>query len=190
MKRFLLFCKVGAVDVKKNMAAREGLRNLPIRPVYLASAEYEGEKNIITIGMFAYFSGKPAIVGVGIASSRFSYDLIRKSGEFVVNVVDDNLVDAVRICGEKSGRDVDKFTLAKLTPKKGVRVNAPLIDESPVSIECKVIREVEVGDHVWFIGKVLAASVREGYDWKEGLLFKWVGEDGFFHKVGKKIAEY
>jgi len=176
--------------VKNEMAVREGLRYLPIRPVYLASIGYNDKKNIISIGMFAYFSGKPTIVGIGIAPSRYSYDLIRKSGEFVVNVVDEKLVDAVRICGEQSGRDVNKFQLAKLTPEKGVRVNAPTIGESPVSIECRVVKEVEVGDHVWFMGEVLATSVREGYDWKEGLLFKWIGEDGVYHKVGKKIAEY
>lgn len=176
--------------MKKEMAVREGLRHLPIRPVYLASAEHNGKRNIISIGMFAYFSGKPTIVGIGIAPSRYSYDLIRKSGEFVVNIVDENLIEAVRICGEQSGRDVDKFQLAKLTPEKGAKLNAPLIGESPVSIECKVVKEVEMGDHVWFMGEVLATSVREGYDWKEGLLFKWIGEDGFYYKVGKKIDEY
>ena len=172
------------------MTVREGLRYLPIRPVYLASVAHNGKRNIISIGMFAYFSGKPTIVGIGIAPSRYSYDLIRKSGEFVVNLVDENLIEAVRICGEQSGRDVDKFQLAKLTPEKGVKVNVPLISESPVSIECKVVKEVEVGDHVWFMGEVLATSVREDYDWEDGLLFKWIGEDGFYYKVGKKIAEY
>lgn len=172
------------------MAVREGLKRLPIRPIYLASVGYEDKRNIISIGMFAYFSGKPTIVGIGIAPTRYSYDLIRKSGEFVVNIVDEKLIDAVRICGEQSGRDVDKFQSAKLTPEKGMRVNSPLIGESPVSVECKVVKEVEVGDHVWFLGEVLATSVREGYDWTEGLLFKWIGEDGFYYKVGKKTAEY
>jgi len=176
--------------VKKEIAVSDGLRQLPIRPVYLVSVEHEEKKNIISIGMFAFFSGKPTLVGVGIAPSRFSFDLIRKSGEYVVNAVDEKLMDAVRICGEKSGREVDKFELAKLTPTKGLRVKAPLIEESPVSIECRVVKEVEVGDHVWFIGEVVAAHIREGYSWKDGLLFKWVGEDGFYHKVGGKVGEY
>ncbi len=176
--------------MKKEIAVTEGLRQLPIRPIYLVSSEYKKKKNIIAIGMFGYFSGKPTLVGVGIAPSRYSCDLIRKSGEFVVNVVDEKLLDAVQICGEKSGRDVDKFELAKLTPKKGVKMNAPLIEESPLSIECKVVKEVEVGDHVWFMGEVVATSVREGYDWKDGLLFKWIGEDGFYHKVGERIGKY
>jgi len=176
--------------MKKEIPVSEGLRQLPIRPVYLVSAEFKGEKNIITVGMFALFSGKPTLVGVGIAPSRYSYDLIRQSGEYVVNAVDDKFMEAVRVCGEKSGREVDKFEMAKLTPEKGIRVNAPFIKESPISIECKVVKEVETGDHVWFIGEVLAAHVREGYNWSESLLFKWIGREGFYYKVGEKIGAY
>jgi flavin reductase (DIM6/NTAB) family NADH-FMN oxidoreductase RutF len=176
--------------MKEEVSVSEGLRQFPIRPVYLVSMEYEGKKNIITIGMFAFFSGKPTLVGVGIAPSRYSYELIRQSKEYVVNAVDENLIEATRICGEKSGREVDKFEMAKLTPEKGSKVKAPLIKESPVNIECKVVKEVEVGDHIWFIGEVLAAHVRKGYKWNEGLLFKWIGKDGFFYKVGEEIGKY
>jgi len=176
--------------MKKELPVAEGLRQLPIRPVYLLSTGYRRKKNIITIGMFASFSGKPSLVGVGIAPSRYSFDLIRQSGEYVVNAVDERLTEAVRICGEKSGREVDKFKLAKLTPEKGVRVKAPCIKESPVSIECKIVKEIETGDHVWFIGEVQATRVREGYNWDEGLLFKWIGKDGFFYKVGRQIGQY
>jgi flavin reductase (DIM6/NTAB) family NADH-FMN oxidoreductase RutF len=176
--------------MKSELPVSEGLRQLPIRPVYLLSTGHRRKKNIITIGMFAYFSGKPSLVGVGIAPSRYSFDLIRKSGEYVVNVVDEKLTEAVRVCGEKSGRDVDKFKLAKLTPERGIKVKAPCIKESPVSVECRVVKEVEVGDHVWFIGEVLVTRVRKGYSWDKGLLFKWVGKDGFFHKVEKRIGRY
>jgi len=176
--------------MKKEVPVHDGLRQLPIRPIYLVSVEHEGKKNIISIGMFAFFSGKPTLVGVGIAPSRYSFELVRKSGEYVVNVVDEKLMEAVRICGEKSGWEVDKFELAKLTIVRGVKVKAPLIKESPVSIECKVVKELEVGDHVWFIGEVLAVHVREGHNWKDGLLFKWVGEEGFYYKVGEIVGEF
>ena len=176
--------------MKREVSVREGLGKLPIRPVCLVSCEYEGKKNIISVGMFAYFSGKPTLVGVGIARSRFSYDLIQNSKSYVVNVVDETLVEAVAICGETTGRDVDKFKLAKLTPVPGSKVSAPLIEESPLSIECRVVQVIEVGDHAWFIGEVLATHVCEGYEWKEGVLFKRVGEEVFYHKVGKKIEEH
>jgi len=176
--------------MKREMAISEGLRQLPIRPVYLVSMAHGRKKNIITIGMFAFFSGKPSLVGVGIAPSRYSYDLIRKSKEYVVNAVDEKLMEAVRICGQKSGREVDKFKLAKITAEKGVKVEAPCIKESPVSIECKVVKEVETGDHTWFIGEVLATHVREGHKWNDGLLFKWIGKEGYYFKVGDKIGKY
>ncbi|MGD0029301.1 MAG: flavin reductase family protein [Candidatus Bathyarchaeia archaeon] len=176
--------------MKSEVSVRDGLGKLPIRPVYLVSCEDSGKRSILSVGMFAYFSGKPTLVGVGIAPSRFSYELIRKSRAFVVNVVDEKLIEAVRICGEKSGRDVDKFELARLTAVPASRVSAPLIDESPMSIECKVVQVIEAGDHVWFIGEVLATHVREGYEWKDGLLFKWIGEEGFYYKVGKNVARY
>jgi flavin reductase (DIM6/NTAB) family NADH-FMN oxidoreductase RutF len=176
--------------MKGETPIRKGLRKLPIRPVYLVSCEHDGKKNIISVGMFAYFSGKPTLVGIGIAPSRFSYGLIQKSGTYVVNVVEEQLIEAVKVCGDNSGRDVDKFKLARLTASSASNVNAPLTEESPLSIECKVVQVTETGDHVWFIGEVLATHVRKGYKWKDGLLFKWVGEDGFFYRVGKKAGEY
>lgn len=176
--------------MKSETPVKEGLGKLPIRPVYLVSCEHQGRKSIISIGMFAYFSGKPTLVGVGIAPSRFSFELIKKSGAYVVNVVDENLAEAVNICGESSGRDTDKFALAKLTAVPASKISAPLIEESPLSIECKVVQTIETGDHVWFIGEVVASHVREGHEWKEGLLFKWVGEEGFFYKVGKIFRKY
>jgi len=176
--------------MKKEIAISEGLRQLPIRPVYLVSMAHGSKKNIITIGMFAFFSGKPSLVGVGIAPSRYSCELIRKSGEYVVNAVDEKLMEAVRICGQKSGREVNKFKLANITPEKGIRVKAPCIKESPVSIECKVVKEVEVGDHIWFIGEVLATQVREGHKWNDGLLFKWIDKEGYYFKVGERTGKY
>ena len=175
---------------KKETPISEGMRKLPIRPVYLVSCSDGQRRSIISVGMFAFFSSKPTLVGVGLAPSRFSYELIRRSGEYVVNVVDEKLMDAVRVCGENSGRDTDKFKLATLTAEKGAKVAAPLILESPVSIECKVVKEVETGDHVWFIGEVLATRVRKDYEWHDGLLFKWIGERGLYFKSGEKIGDY
>lgn len=176
--------------MKREVTVREGLRKLPAKPIYLVTTEDSGRKNVITIGMFTIFSGNPTLVGIGVKPSRYSYSLIKKSGSFVVNVVDDGLIKAVRISGEHSGRDVDKFESANLTPEEGKEVGAPRIQESPVTIECHVVREVEIGDHTWFIAEVKAVFVEEGYDWVRGLLFKWVGDEGFYFNVGTRVAKY
>ena len=176
--------------MKKEVAIREGLRKLPARPIYLVTTKHGGKKNVITIGMFAIFSGNPTLVGIGVKPGRYSYSLIKKSCSFIVNVVDVGLINAVRISGEFSGRDVDKFESANLTPEEGKEVAAPSIQESPINIECHVVREVEIGDHAWFIAEVKAVYVDEGYDWKRGLLFKWIGDDGFYYNVGKRVAKY
>jgi flavin reductase (DIM6/NTAB) family NADH-FMN oxidoreductase RutF len=178
------------LEMKRKTPIREGLKTLPIRPIYLVSMEHQGKRNIITVGMFAFFSANPTLVGVGIAPKRFSYELILKSREYVVNVVDAKLMAAVRVCGETSGRDSDKFQLAGLTALEGVKVKAPSIHEAPVNIECRVVQEVETGDHVWFIGEVQATRVNCDYDWTQGLLFKWVGADGFYYKTGERAGQY
>ena len=176
--------------LKREVEIKKGLRLLPIRPVYLASMADRGKKNIITIGMFAFFSGTPSLVGIGISPKRHSYELICRSREFVVNIPTRKLMKAVSTCGSKSGRDIDKFEVAKLTPVKGTKVNAPLIKECPVNIECRVVKEVETGDHVWFIGEVVATHAEKGYNWRNGLLFKWIGENGFFYRVGERIGQH
>jgi flavin reductase (DIM6/NTAB) family NADH-FMN oxidoreductase RutF len=98
-------------------------------------------------------------------------------------------MDAVKVCGEHSGRDSDKFKMAKITPVKGAKVNAPCIQEAPVNIECKVVKELDVGDHTWFLGEVKITHIKKDYDWRHGLLFKWIGEDGFFYKVGEQVGK-
>jgi flavin reductase (DIM6/NTAB) family NADH-FMN oxidoreductase RutF len=108
--------------MKSEIEVQEDFEKFPIRSVCLVSCQHAGKKNIISVGMFAYFSGKPTLVGVGIAPTRFSYGLIQKSRAYVVNVVDEKLMEAVKICGENSGRDVDKFELAKLKALPGSRV--------------------------------------------------------------------
>ncbi len=141
-------------------------------PVVLATVG--GEKdNIITLAMCHMFSFKPAYIGVGIAPRRFSYGLLRKSKDFAVNIPSRKMLKAVEICGSKSGREVDKFEAAGLIKEKAERISAPLIAECPVNIECIKVKEVEVGDHTWFIGEIVAARMDEGYDRYADMLLYW-----------------
>jgi flavin reductase (DIM6/NTAB) family NADH-FMN oxidoreductase RutF len=151
---------------------RKGLLSFPAFPVVLASMEHNGIRNIITLGMVHVFSFKPPLIGIGIAPARYSYRLIKESGEFVVGIPDKEIIEAVQYCGTRSGRDVDKFTETKLTPIKGNAVKAPLIKECPVNFECIVVEEVEAGDHTWFIGEVKEVHVDGIYN-KENSLIYW-----------------
>ncbi len=151
-------------------------------PVVLATVR--GEKdNIITLALCHVFSFKPALIGVGIAPARFSHRLFRGSKDFVVNVPDTSLLRAVKICGAKSGRDVDKFEASGLTREKGAKVSSPLIAECPVNIECVKTDEIDAGDHTWFIGEIVAARRREDYD-KAKMLLYW----GDYRTIGELVG--
>ena len=143
-----------------------------------------GEKdNIITLALCHVFSFSPALIGVGIAPARYSYRLFKESRDFAVNVPDVSILRAVRICGAKSGRDVDKFEAARLTREKADKVSAPLIAECPVNMECVKTHELETGDHTWFIGEIVAARKREDYD-KDKMLLYW----GDYRTIGALVG--
>src|SRR4030065_252394 len=104
-------------------------------PVVLGTVS--GEKdNIITLAMCHVFSFKPPYIGVGIAPKRFSYGLFRASKDFAVNIPSRKILNAVEICGSKSGRRTDKFEASGLTKEKAEKITAPLIAECPVNTEC------------------------------------------------------
>ncbi len=150
-------------------------------PVVLGTVSGDRD-NIITLAMCHVFSFKPPLVGVGIGHKRFSYGLFKAADDFAVNVPDRSLLKAVELCGSRSGRSVDKFEAAGLTREKASRVSAPLIGECPVNLECVKVDEVETGDHVWFIGEVVAARASEGYD-RNDLLLYW----GDYRVVGDRV---
>jgi flavin reductase (DIM6/NTAB) family NADH-FMN oxidoreductase RutF len=130
--------------------------------VFLISSSYEGRDNVMTACWAFPLSFDPILFGVSVGKERFSYNLVKGSGEFVINVPGEDLLDASLVCGENSGRDVeDKFKLAKLTKEKSEKVATPSIAESLTSIECKIIKSVEAGDHVLFIGKPVNIKQRK-----------------------------
>lgn len=129
------------------------LETLPPFPIVLVSTRL----NIITIGQIAHFTFNPLRIGIGVAHSRYSYVLLKKEGEFVINVPGCDLIDAVKICGSVSGRTTDKFQEAKLTREKSEKVQSSIIGECGANIECRIEQEIVFADRTWFIGLVLAA---------------------------------
>jgi len=133
------------------------------RPTVLVTSIHPetGKPNIITLGWTAPASHRPRLVAVFISTKRYSHDLIAKTKEFVLNVPGIDLVDQVYACGTKSGRNMDKFTLANLTANSARKVKPPIIEECFAHLECKVVDQVRVGDHSMFVGKVVAAYANE-----------------------------
>ena len=139
-----------------------------VRPVYptpaalITSADSEGKPNIITLGeTFNLSIRKPVILGIALMPARYSYQLIKESGEFVINLPTSKMLDQVIQCGSASGRDVNKFEEFGLTPLPATVVKPPLIAECPVSIECQLIEIEQIGDHDLFKGLAVAEHIDE-----------------------------
>ena len=140
----------------------------PLRPVHpspaalVTSVSEDGRPNIITLGeVFNISIRAPVIVGIAIARSRYSHELISVTRQYVVNLPTSEMVEIVDRCGSVSGRKVDKFAEFRLTPVPAEKVKPPLIAECPINVECRVLDIQEVGDHDLFLGEVVAQHVAE-----------------------------
>ena len=127
-------------------------------PVVLVSCGHGEQANIITIAWTGILCSSPPQVGIGVQPGRHSHGLIRETGEFVVNVPGEGLLDEAEYCGFVSGREVDKFAARGLTPTPGSEVQTPIIAECPINIECQVSHTLSLGSHDLFVGEVVAVQ--------------------------------
>ena len=135
----------------------------PLPAVMVSCAEEGKNDNIITVAWTGTVCTNPPMAYISVRPDRYSYDMIKNSGEFVINLTTKDLVKAVDYCGVRSGRDVDKFKEMHLTKESANYVKAPLIKECPVNIECKVKDVLELGSHHMFIAEVMGVTVDEKY---------------------------
>lgn len=135
----------------------------PVPAVMVTVGDGAEKDNIITIAWTGTINSDPPMVSISIRKSRYSHELLSKNGEFVINLVTKKLCHAMDYCGVKSGRDIDKFAEMKLTKGKAETVSVPTIAESPVNIECKVTRVLELGSHDMFLAEVTAVQADEAY---------------------------
>ena len=165
-------------------------------PAVMVSCAREGEKpNIITVAWAGTTCSSPAMVSISVRPDRYSYDIIKETGEFVINLTTERLARATDYCGVRSGRDVDKFKEMNLTPGPSVHVKAPCIEESPVNIECRTKQILELGSHHMFVAAVLGVNVDEQYLDKNGKfqLNKaglMVYSHGEYFGLGKKLGKF
>ena len=135
----------------------------PLPAVMVSVADKEGNPNIITVAWAGTVCTNPPMVSISVRPERYSYHMIDETGEFVINLTTEKLAYATDYCGVRSGKDVDKFKELHLTPEKAEYLNAPLIAESPVNIECKVVKKETPGSHHIFLAEVKAVHVDDAY---------------------------
>ncbi len=135
----------------------------PLPVVMITVADKEGNSNIITVAWAGTICSDPAMVSISVRPERHSHKMLVESGEFVINLTTKDLAYATDYCGVKSGRDVDKFKEMNLTAVPASIVKAPMIEESPVNIECKVTEVKKLGTHDMFMAEVVAVHADEKY---------------------------
>lgn len=168
----------------------------PLPAVMVSTADREGNDNIITVAWTGTVCTNPAMLYISVRPERYSYHMLQESGEFVVNLTTEKLAKATDWCGVRSGRDFDKWKEMHLTRGKAAKLTyAPIIQESPVNIECKVTEVQELGSHHMFLAKVEAVQVDESYMNETGkfelndtqLLAYSHGE---YYTLGKKLGTF
>ena len=132
---------------------------MPLPAVMVSCQKQGGKPNIITIAWTGIVCSEPPMISISVRKNRFSYDLIKSSGEFVVNITNHDLVKQTDICGTFSGADYDKFDLVELTPEPASKVKVPMIAESPINLECQVRNRIELGTHDIFIAEIVATHI-------------------------------
>ena len=149
----------------------------------------------MTVAWTGILNTNPAIVYISVRPERYSYNLIKESGEFVINLTNEKLAFATDWCGVKSGANVDKFKEMKLTKEKANFVKCPMIAESPVSVECKVKEIRELGSHHMFVAEVLAINADDKYIDDKGAfdiskcdLIAYA--NGGYYSLNKKIGKF
>ena len=136
----------------------------PLPAVMVSTADKEGNSNILTIAWTGTVCTNPPMAYISVRPERYSYHMIKESGEFVINLTTKKLSHATDYCGVRSGRDVDKWKECRLTKGSASSLEyAPVIEEAPVNIECKVKSIQELGSHHMFLAEVTAVQVDESY---------------------------
>ena len=167
----------------------------PLPAVMVSCGENPEEYNIITIAWTGTINSDPPMCYISVRPGRHSYDIIKRTGEFVINLTTEKLAKATDWCGCRSGRKYNKWEEMNLTPAPAKMVKAPIIEESPVNIECRVKDIVELGSHHMFISEVVSVSVDDTYmNDKQAFSFSkanpLVYSHGHYFGIGKRIGKF
>lgn len=167
----------------------------PVPVVLVGSVDEKGRPNICTVAWAGTICSQPPMLSISLRPERYSYDLIRASGEFTVNIPSVDQIHATDYCGVVSGRDVDKFEETGLTAAPATAIKTPIVKECPVSLECKTTKTMNLGTHTLFIAEIKAVQVTEALLTPSGrLALEKAGLAAYAHgnyfALGKKLGFY
>ena len=147
--------------MKTEISLSKANRMINSGEVILVSSAYKDKYNIITLAWNTPLSHKPPLLGISIAKTHLSREFIENSEEFIVNIPSVELLDKTVYCGKHSGRQVDKFKETKIETEKAKFVKSPLIKQATINLECTLEKEVDSGDHIIFVGKILKSYINK-----------------------------
>ncbi len=173
----------------------QGATQLAPVPVVLIGVSDGVRQNVFTVAWTGIVCSTPPMVSISVRKERFSFAMIEKSGEFTVNMPAADMAKTTDLCGVVSGREYDKFAMGGLTPLPGETVRAPVLAECPVSMECQVRRQIELGSHVLFLAEITAVRVEERYIGSNGRLQLEKADllayvHGHYHRIGDAIGHF
>ena len=180
----------------KKQQWRAGTMIYPLPAVMVSCGAAPEEFNIITVSWTGTVCSDPAMCYISVRKSRHSYDIIKRNMAFVINLTTESLARATDWCGVRSGRDCDKFREMKLTPVMSANINAPLIAESPVNIECRVKEIIPLGSHDMFLAEVVSVQADERYLDAETGAFRLdkahllAYNHGHYYKIGDELGKF
>ncbi len=167
----------------------------PLPAVLVSVRDKNGRDNILTVAWAGTVCTNPPMVSISVRPERYSYHMLKETGEFVINLTTESMCRATDYCGVRSGKDVDKFQAMHLTRQKASQILAPMIAESPVNLECRVERVEELGSHHMFLARVVAVHAEEQYMDEKGrfdlrLADPLVYSHGEYYGLGKKLGSF
>lgn len=167
----------------------------PLPAVLITSKNKNGQEDVCTVAWTGTVCTNPPMVSISLRPSRLSYEYISESGAFVINLTNQSLTFAADYCGVVSGRDQDKFQMAHLTKVPAEQIDCPMIEESPVNIECRVREQKELGSHTMFLADVLAVHADRKYMDQNGkfefdLTKPIVYSHGEYHALGACLGSF
>jgi len=168
----------------------------PLPAVLISCGSSPDDYNLLTISWVGTICTNPPMCYISVRPERHSYEIIKQTGEFVINLTNEEMAYATDWCGVKSGKDFNKFDEMKLTPEKGEMVNAPIVKESPLCIECRVKEIIPLGSHDMFIAEVINVQANTKYIDPETDTFNLAKakliaySHGHYYKLGEEIGKF